>query len=330
MGLKGVLLSQQVGQLILEAHDQRHGNSFQALGSSQRLAMRLPVLAWDIPNCLPSQDLTILGGRAKVGKTRLAHALLRCLLCAEDFLGFGAPERPRPVILISDDQADGDTAPMLQESGMWEHPLLIWSRRFRASEANLDGLRTCLAGLSGAVVMLDSLRSITRSCGFGENDPEMGALIYDLKHQITEAGGTVLLVHHCNKANDTTGTEALSGHNAIAGAANTILTLHYLSQASQLQKESPQRRLVREGRSGPPVDLVVAMEPSGGRFVRIGPTSQVLEEQEGKERQARMGGTPPQGNARAAAGAGPSAGASAKGRGGIASAAVAASGGGPP
>jgi hypothetical protein len=108
----------------------------------------------------------------------------------------------------------------------------------------------------------------------------MGSLIYDLKHQITDAGGTVLLVHHCNKANDTTGTEALSGHNAIAGAANTILTLHYLSQENRLLKESPQRRLVREARSGPPVDLVVAMEGAGGRFVRIGPYSDVLEEQE--------------------------------------------------
>jgi hypothetical protein len=92
---------------------------------------------------------------------------------------------------------------------------VIWSRRFRASEANLDGLRARLADQSEAVVMLDSLRSITRSCGFGENDPEMGSLIDDLKHQITEAGGTVLLVHHCNKSNDTSGTEALSGHRAV-------------------------------------------------------------------------------------------------------------------
>ena len=287
LDLKALLRHQEVGQLILEAHDKRYGNSFHVLGSHQRLSMTLPELAWDIPQCLPSRDLTILGGRAKVGKTRLAHALLRCLLCAEDFLGFGASPRPRTVILISDDQADGDTAQMLQESGMWDHPALLWSRRFRATETNLDALRGCLAGQSGAVVMLDSLRSITRSCGFGENDPEMGALIYDLKHQITEAGGTVLLVHHCNKANETTGTEALSGHNAIAGAANTILTLHYLSQGNRLLKESPQRRLVREARSGPPVDLVVAMEDSGGRFVRVGPYSDVLEKQEleeGKEK----------------------------------------------
>jgi|694.fasta_scaffold09829_29 hypothetical protein len=285
--LKALLRHQEIGQLILEAHDKRHGNRFHPLGSSQRLTMTVPQLSWEIPDCLPSRDLTILGGRAKVGKTRLAHALLRCLLCAEDFLGFGAPTQPRPVILISDDQADGDTAQMLQASGMWGHPLLLWSRRFRATETNLEALRDCLAEQSGAVVMLDSLRSITRSCCFGENDPEMGSLIYDLKHQITDAGGTVLLVHHCNKANDTTGTEALSGHNAIAGAANTILTLHYLSQEARLLKDSPQRRLVREARSGPPVDLVVAMEDSGGRFVRVGPYSDVLEEQEVKVRREK-------------------------------------------
>jgi hypothetical protein len=134
LDLKTLLRHQEIGQLILEAHDQRHGNNFHALGSPQRLTMTVPQLTWDIPECLPSRDLTILGGRAKVGKTRLAHALLRCLLCAEDFLGFGAPPLPRPVILISDDQADGDTAQMLQESGMWGHPLLLWSRRFRAQK----------------------------------------------------------------------------------------------------------------------------------------------------------------------------------------------------
>jgi hypothetical protein len=131
--------------------------------------MTLRELAWDIPNCLPSRDLTIMGGRANVGKTRLvAHALLRCLLCEEGFLGFGAPQRPRPVILISDDQADGDAAAMLQASWMWGHPGLVWSRLFDASEASLDGLRRCLADQSGAVVMLDSQRSITRSCGFAQ------------------------------------------------------------------------------------------------------------------------------------------------------------------
>jgi hypothetical protein len=39
----------------------------------------------------------------------------------------------------------------MAELGMGGHPALIWSRRFRASEANLDGLRNCLADQSEAV-----------------------------------------------------------------------------------------------------------------------------------------------------------------------------------
>lgn len=278
--LKTALRLQEIGQLILEAHDQRNGNRFRSLDQAERLAMPQPVVAWEIPGCIPRRDLSIVGGRAKVGKTRLVHALARCLLCAEDFLGFGAPDAPRPVILVTDDQGDGDTAQMLQQLGIWDHPLLLWSRRFRVTEANLDALLACLADHPGAVVILDSLRSITRSCCFGENDPEMGSLIYDLKHQITDAGGTLLLIHHCNKANDTTGTEALSGHNAIAGAANTILTLHYLAKGNRLIKDSPQRRLVREARSGPPVDLVVAIDGSSGTFARIGTYEDLQEQQE--------------------------------------------------
>jgi hypothetical protein len=280
--LKTALRLQEIGQLILEAHDLRNGNRFRGLDQAERLAMPQPVVEWEIPGCIPRRDLSIVGGRAKVGKTRLVHALARCLLCAEDFLGFGAAEAPRPVILVTDDQGDGDTAQMLQQLGIWDHPLLLWSRRFRATEANLDALLACLAEHPGAVVILDSLRSITRSCCFGENDPEMGSLIYDLKHQITDAGGTLLLIHHCNKANDTTGTEALSGHNAIAGAANTILTLHYLAKGNRLIKDSPQRRLVREARSGPPADLVVAFDGSSGAFARLG-TFDALQEQQEQE-----------------------------------------------
>ena len=278
--LKTALRLQEIGQLTLEALDLRNGNRFRGLDQTERLAMPPPVVQWEIPGCIPKQDLTIVGGRAKVGKTRLVHSLARCLLCAEDFLGFGAPEQPRPVILVSDDQGDGDTAQMLQQLGIWDHPLLLWSRRFRVPEANLDALLACLAEHPGAVVILDSLRSITRSCCFGENDPEMGSLIYDLKHQITDAGGTLLLIHHCNKANDTTGTEALSGHNAIAGAANTILTLHYLAKGNRLIKDSPQRRLVREARSGPPADLVVVIDGGTGTFSRLGTYDDLQEQQE--------------------------------------------------
>ena len=287
LDLKNTIRLQDIGQAILEKLDERSGNTFQPLTAADREAMPMPTVEWEIPNCIPRGDLTILGGRAKVGKTRLANALVRALLTGEDFLDFGPPTEQRKIILITDDQGDGDTAQMLSELKVWSHPELIWSRRFRVTEKNIDRLLQTINENPGAVVVLDSLRSITRSASFGENDPEMGSLIYDLKQAVIDAGGSLLLIHHANKANDTTGTEALSGHNAIAGAANTILTMHYLAKGNKLVKDSPQRRLVREARSGPPADLVISMLADGGSFYRVGDYEAFQEEQEGEDASAK-------------------------------------------
>jgi len=100
----------------------------------------------------------------------------------------------------------------------------------------------------------------------GENDPEIGAVLYDLKQAVMDAGGTLLLIHHCNKAPDLVGVEALSGHNAIAGAANTVLTMHYLlGENNQPNKSIPERQLFREARSGNGFDLVITGDGSSFR-----------------------------------------------------------------
>ena len=284
--LKTAINQKEIGQLILEHLDERTGNIFQALSATDRQSMPMPTVEWLVPNCIPLRDLTIIGGRAKVGKTRLANALLSALLAGGDFLDFGTAQNVTKAILVSDDQGDGDTAQMLHQLQLWNHPELLWSRRFRVTEANLDRLLATIAANPGAVVILDSLRSITRSMAFGENDPEMGGLIYDLKQQIVDAGSTLVLIHHCNKSNDATGTEALSGHNAIAGAANTIITLHYLAKGQRLLKDSAERRLVREARSGPPADLVVALQGETGQFRRVGEFEAYQEQQEGQGEKA--------------------------------------------
>jgi hypothetical protein len=259
-----------IGQMIMEALDERTGNVYQPLTAADRAAMTPPVVEWLIPNAIPSNDLTIVGGRAKVGKTRLAMYLTKCLLRGEDFLGFGEPPEPRTVILVTDDQADGDTADMLQLLGLWDHPGLIWSRRFRLTANNIDRLLLSIKQHPGAVVVIDSLRSITRSTPFSENDPEIGALIYDLKQSVLDVGGSLALIHHCNKSNDLVGVEALSGHNSIPGSANTVLTLHYLTEGTRQLKNKPERRLVVEGRSTPPADLVVSIDAPTCTYALIG------------------------------------------------------------
>lgn len=270
LGLSKFINRQEIAQRVLEVKDAQQGHQFKPLNAEQRMAMERPRVRWLIPGLIPAEDMSIVGGRAKVGKTRFALAIADALLNGTEILGH-MPEETRPVVLVTDDQADGDSADMLEALGIWEHHDLLWSRHFRLTESDMDGLLETVKDNPGALVILDSLRSIGRSLQAGENDPEIGAILYDLKAAVIEAGGSLLVVHHCNKADGLIGTEALSGHNAIAGSANTIITLHYIpDQNGKPIKDAPQRRIVREARSGQGFDLVISGTAGTGRFHKVG------------------------------------------------------------
>ncbi|MCP9786789.1 AAA family ATPase [Cyanobium sp. N5-Cardenillas] len=288
LGLKEVMNRQDIAQRVLEAKDAEQGNCFKPLSAADRAAMPRPVVRWLLPGVVPLQDMTIIGGRPKVGKTRVAVAMAAAVMNGTGFLGFPAPAHPRPVILVTDDQSDGDSAEMLEAVGAYHHPFLTWSRNFRLNERDLDALLRTIGSLPGALIVLDSLRSIGRNLQHGENDPEIGATLYDLKQAVIDSGSTLLLVHHCNKAMDLVGVEALSGHNAIAGAANTVLTMHYLAKSNgQPNKTAPERRLFREGRSGEGFDLVVSRDGAGS-FTKAGETEAWEAEAQAAEKLAKL------------------------------------------
>lgn len=278
--LSAFIKRDEISQLVLQEKDSQQGHGFQLLSAADRVAMETPVTHWLLPGLVPAQDLTIIGGRPKVGKTRFAVAVAAAVLNGTSVLDLPAPSTKKPVILCSDDQADGDTCEMLSALNLWEHPDLSWSRHFRLNESDLDNLLDSIQTNPGALVIIDSLRSISRCLRHGENDPEIGATLYDLKQAVTDVGGTLLLVHHCNKSNDLVGVEALSGHNAIAGAANGVLTMHYLEEKNgQPNKQAPQRRLVREARSGDGFDLVIDRDAAAG-FRRVSDVGEWKQQQE--------------------------------------------------
>jgi hypothetical protein len=274
LGLSKFINRQEISQRVLEAKDRHQGHQFKALTAADRMAMERPRVQWLITDLLPAGDASVVGGRPKVGKSALAVAIAAAVVNAGKVLSFQAPEA-RPVVLVTDDQADGDSCEMMDALGLWDHPQILWSRHFRLTESDLDLLLATIKANPGALVILDSLRSIGRSLPMGENDSEIGAILYDLKATITEAGGTLLMIHHCNKADGLVGTEALSGHNAIAGAMNTVLTLHYVpDKAGKPIKDAPQRRLVREARSGRGFDLVISRSDGTGSFHDVGTFAQ--------------------------------------------------------
>ena len=87
-----------------------------------------PELIWIVDNRIPQNDLSIIGGKPKVGKTRLSIGLARCLLMGEEFLDV-KPAGLSKIILITDDQSDADSGQMLQAAGIYEHPNLYWPKK---------------------------------------------------------------------------------------------------------------------------------------------------------------------------------------------------------
>ncbi len=255
--------SKELNQLVLEVLDDMRGNAYQALNAEDRKSLVIPEVEWIFKDLVPDRDGAILGGRPKVGKTVLVYSAIAALLKQQPFLG-QPPSKPRKVILISDDQGDSNTRDLLHKYGVWDHPDLIWSSRFRVTEYQIDRLLETIEQNPGALVVIDSLRSTTRSSGFTENDVEMGTILYDLKQAIVTAGGALWVIHHCNKSDDNAvGIEAVSGSSALTGAVSFVGTLHHLVVEGKLQKGKPERRLFSEGR-GEGLDLLVTMSPDSG------------------------------------------------------------------
>ena len=91
---------------------------------------------------------------------------------------------------------------MLTDAGLYHHSNLIWSRRFRTTEKQLDALLKTIAAYPDCLVVPNSLRTRTRSTGVLENDLQMGMLLYDLKQAVVDAIASLVLNHHANKSDD--------------------------------------------------------------------------------------------------------------------------------
>lgn len=292
LDLGQVVKEKDLPERVVAAMSQRMGGRYRALTAEQRLGLQLSEVLWLVPGVIPAGDLTFVGGRPKVGKTLLVVDLIRCLLSGESWVGFPSTGVKHKVILVTDDQGDCDTKAMLQRQGLWDHDLLLWSSSFRLDEQQLDQLLDDIKANPGAVVVVDSLRSISRGLAANENDPALGVLLYDLKTAVMAAGGTLLMIHHASKSSNEVGVEALSGHSSIPGAGNSIITLHYLpaKDGKSFQKNIPERRFFREGRSGSETpDLVVRIGPAG-QFTRIQTYEDFLGKQEEVSRSKRLSG----------------------------------------
>ena len=88
LGLAKYVNRAEISQRVLEAKDLQQGRCYEALTAADRMAMERPTVSWLISGIIPEGDATIIGGRPKVGKTRVAYALAAARLTGRPVLGF--------------------------------------------------------------------------------------------------------------------------------------------------------------------------------------------------------------------------------------------------
>ena len=69
LNLKSHISPKRFTEMVMEVQEELMGNTYRVLTAADRLKMKRPEIEWLVADSVPKGDLTIIGGRAKVGKT---------------------------------------------------------------------------------------------------------------------------------------------------------------------------------------------------------------------------------------------------------------------
>jgi hypothetical protein len=217
-----------------ERHDQEPGSDRPRFVPARKLRASLPPEpAGVLGSYLVPKNVTLMGGKPKVGKSTLALAMAEAIGSgAESFLG--QPINGGPVLYISEESGStlihklpaGDVR-FLTRDLAWPPP--SWQELI---EITIEETRA----VGAVVVVIDTL---PYWAGFAaEKEKDAGAMQAALRHAqaLAQTGPAVLLEVHLRKGGGEDG-EALRGSTALAGTADVILELERVG-------DSPRERAV--------------------------------------------------------------------------------------
>lgn len=209
---------------------------YKLLSMADVLAMPKPV--WTVEGVIPGSGVAVIFGQPNSGKTFLA--LDMALHVAHGVEWFGRRTQQRPVVYVGLEGTGGignrlmglmlgrwpDLAakkPTLGRNDTSDTPLrFLLGEPFRFAVADDGNTKELIAavggiGLKSPVVIIDTL---ALAIDGNENDNEvMAAAARQSNHLSMATGGTVILLHHPNKANE----NDMRGGSALRGAVDAAI-----------------------------------------------------------------------------------------------------------
>ena len=284
----------ELRRLLMEARRSTLG-TFEAI-TDRPLSLAPTPWLWE--KVLMPEAFNMLLALPKVGKTSLVlEAIGAWNHGASGFLGQRFQGPCPPVLIVGTDQPENDwgrmlkSARLLQPDGRLAAPPIVGlftaGNPLYLDEEGIERIAESAEEHPGLVVVVDSYHACCRTLGVSENDAEMADPVLALLEAIAPHRGTLLVVHHANKAGAAGGAAVASrGTSALPAAASQIIQLHRMAQANPAA--APDKRIVlkTEGRGGAPLQLLIERKDEGWHL--HGDAEEVMEAQRLLELEAKL------------------------------------------
>lgn len=233
----------------------------------------------------------------KMGKTSLVlEAIGQWVHGAPSFLGQQFHGACPPVLLVGTDQPENDWARMLRDARLLDASLKMLptivglytaGTPLHLDEEGIELIASHVEDNPGLLVVVDSFHACCRTLGQTENDAEMADPVLALMEAIAPHRGTLLVVHHANKAG-ASGSAAVAsrGSSALPAAASQIIQLQRMEQANPAAAADKKIILKTVGRGGMPLQLLIERRAEGWHL--HGDADEVMEAQRLQEVEAKL------------------------------------------
>jgi RecA-family ATPase len=174
-----------------------------------------------IPGLLPKGESALLVAPPKVGKTLLGIDLAFAVATGEDYF-LGEKTQTGKVLLVSVDESKQSAKAKLIKRGFRksdaENIRII--TQFEVSQ--LGKLEAEIEDFRPTLVIIDSLKRITKGSTISENSAEFSDVVYTISEMCNRYGASTVLIHHSKKDNETIGVDNVRGSSAIVGALGNV------------------------------------------------------------------------------------------------------------
>jgi hypothetical protein len=231
-------------------------------------------LAWIIPELLPKGETIVLASAPKTGKSLLAIDAAFCIVTGEDYF-LGQEVFKGKVLLVSNDESLQSAKAKLIKRGFRKQDTGRIKIITKWHIDNIDLLEKQIREFRPDVVIIDSLKSISRNSNISENSAEFSDNIYALQELFNRYRVAGILIHHANKDPLQMGINKVRGSSAITGASWGVWLLERIpKQNSQTKKleidpKDPNRLLSVFPRDAEGQTMNIVYNPENNSWTRL-------------------------------------------------------------